>query len=65
MNGEEVSNMNDDTTLVIAAYDMPETNTLENQRGEFEKLTGTCVAVVRLSAEEMEKNVRLIFFQGG
>jgi len=36
---------------------MPETNILENQGVEFEKLTGTCVAVARLSAEEMEKKV--------
>ncbi len=49
--------MNDGTTLVIAVYDMPETDTLENQGGEFEKLTGACVTVVRLSAEEMEKKV--------
>ena len=49
--------MNDSTTLVIVAYDMPETDTLENQGGEFERLTGTCVALVRLSAEEMEKKV--------
>ncbi len=36
---------------------MPETDMLENQGGKFERLTGVCVAIARLSAEEMEEKV--------
>ena len=49
--------MSETAELVIAAYDMPETDALEEQSAMFGKLKGVRIAVARLSAEKMEKDV--------